>query len=942
MPAGQWNSPLDPTASVSQASVFFDLHPHLQHAIVHELGWRSLRPVQEQSARDILRGDNCVILAPTAGGKTEAAIFPILSEVLRRQAQGVFCLYICPIRALLNNQEPRLERYAKMVGLEVFKWHGDVPSSARKRMLKQPPAILMTTPESLEVMLMSPTIKAEALFAQLAVAIIDEVHAFAGDDRGAHLMSILERLRRFCDRDVQRIGLSATVGNPAQIGQWLQGSSERRLSLVDPPRPLAKRELFIDYTDSSAELADLTASWAFGKKSLVFVESRSKAEKVARAMSGRGLEVFIHHGSISREDRQRAEQKFTSGHNTAIVCTSTMELGIDVGDLDHVIQIDAASSVASMLQRMGRTGRRAGSTPNCSFFCESPEALIQAVALCRLAEAGWVEPVRPSGHAMHVLAHQIIALTLQEGGVSRYELLPWVQAAYPFCTVREEQLLDLVDTMLERQILYESEGLLSLGVRGEKLYGRKNFFELYAVFTAPPVMKVVHNRSTIGFLQSQFIQFNTQEDVPMRFLLSGRAWKVVDIEWSRSTVRVVPSRSGKAPSWMGQPSVLSFDLCQAMHDVLLVRGQESKWLSEPAAALLESLRQEYEGLLEAGTAPLEDAADQLIWHTFAGGGVNKLLAFALEQLTQEKWSAGNLTLSSKACGRAAAKAAILQLSGLDLEDLACAAATQMARGVISKFQPCLPEDAEDRLLAERLLDVPQALRFLNGVRVDGVRIGGAPSLEAHTIAQPSGASGGKAPRAPSRRLRDVIEVAAPAPKREPLSTLEPENPWRWVDTEDVLQDALRGFAAEPVLGLDVETGLDFGTLCLVQLASPTETLLIDPFAIGLTQLEELLAAQSPKKLIHNARFERRVLAQCGLRLEGVIDTMLRSRALHGADAFGGHSLAMVCERELGGQLDKRMQTSTWGRRPLSLEQLRYAALDAEILLRIYARWPDQK
>lgn len=688
------------------------LHPHLQHAIVNDLGWRDLRPVQSMTIDAVLDGANAVVLAPTAGGKTEAAIFPVLSQILTEQRPPVCALYVCPIRALLNNQEERLRQYARMVGLEVFKWHGDVSASVKARFRREPAHILMTTPESIEVMLISAKTDARALFGGLGTIIVDEVHAFAGDDRGAHLVSILERLTVFCDRDVQRIGLSATVGNPQVIGRWLQGSSRRPFRLVDPPRPPAERQLRIDYAEDIADAARGIAQLARGKKSLVFVESRSRAEKVAQALDGSGVEVFIHHSSVSRDDRTLAEERFTNGTNTAIVATSTMELGIDVGDLDQVFQVDAPPTVASFLQRMGRTGRRAGTRANCTFFCLSPESLLQAVALLRLAEAGWVEDVVPVEGAMHVLAHQILALTLQEGGLSRHRVLPWLTEAWPFASIREVRLHQLVDTMIERNILYEADGLLSLGKSGEQLYGRKNFFELYAVFSSPPVMRVQNGREEVGFVSAWFVQGHDEKDGPLCFRLGGRAWQAVRIDWSRGTLDVHPAAHGQVPSWLGVGGVLSYPLCQAMMRALMESGSERNWLTPGAVRTLDELRAGYDGVLEEGTAPLEEHGEYIQWHTFAGGGVNRLLAAGLEELTGEKWVVGNLTLKAKLPGTATARDAIRHLPGLDWERLAVERARDLARGRISKFQPCLPEGDEERLLAERILDMPGTLQFL--------------------------------------------------------------------------------------------------------------------------------------------------------------------------------------------------------------------------------------
>ncbi|RKH71355.1 DEAD/DEAH box helicase [Corallococcus interemptor] len=900
------------------------LHPHLQHAIIHDLDWRSLRPVQELTIDAILDGCNAVVLAPTAGGKTEASIFPVLSRILTENLKPVCALYVCPIRALLNNQEERLSSYARMVGLDVFKWHGDVSDSKKKKFRETPAHILMTTPESLEVMMISERTDAKALFSGLSAVIIDEVHAFAADDRGAHLASLLERLVAMTGRDIQRIGLSATVGNPYVIGEWLQGSSKRPFRLVDPPKAKAQRDLRLDLCVDISEAAKAIGQVARGKKSLVFVESRSRAEKVAHALAGTGVEVFIHHSSVSRADRTLAEEQFAKGQNTAIVCTSTMELGIDVGDLDQVIQVDAPASVASFLQRLGRTGRRANTRANCTFFCLSSESLLQSVALLRLAEAGWVEDVTPAAHAMHVLAHQVMALILQEGGISRHTLMPWVEAAYPFSSVRPERVQELVDTMLEREILYEADGLLSLGQRGEKLYGRKNFFELYAVFTAPPVMRVQHGKEDVGYIQALFVSMHDASAGPLCFRLSGRAWEVGQIDYGKGVLHVRPADYGRVPSWLGLPGVLSNALCQGMLDVLLHEKQEGAWLSKAAAAELAVVRDSYDGLLEEGTAPLEDHPDGVQWHTFAGGAVNRLLAAGLEQKSGKKWVAGNLSLRCKDIAFSAADDAIRSLADLNWERVAAGAAREMARGMLSKFQPCLPEEAEDRLLSERLLDQAGTLRFLANVRVNGSRV----------AARPTG-----------MRLADV-EVTGPLPLELTLRGLPgvaaaPKNDVQWVDTLAALRAVSEELRAAEVVGLDVETALDFGTLYLLQIATRTRTFLIDPLAVGdLQPIVDVLSGPTPLKVIHNARFERRVLAALGIALDGVFDTLAASRRARGTDALGGHSLAMVCERELGIVLDKSSQTSNWSRRPLEADQLSYAALDAEILLALYDRFKD--
>ncbi len=273
----------------------------------------------------------------------------------------VSVIYLSPIRALLNNQEERLRAYASLVGRRVFVWHGDTAQGARRRFLADPADVLLTTPESLEAMLMSSRVPARRLFAALKAVVDDEVHAFAADDRGAHLAALLQRVSRYCGRDVQRLGLSATVGNPEEILRWLAGTSERGGTVVDPARGERREaELVLDYVGHLENAARLVAQLHSGKKRLVFVDSRRRVERLTQLLRESGVETYLTHGSLAASERRLAERAFHEGRDCVIVATSALELGIDVGDLDHVLQIDAPATVASFLQRLGRTGRRAG------------------------------------------------------------------------------------------------------------------------------------------------------------------------------------------------------------------------------------------------------------------------------------------------------------------------------------------------------------------------------------------------------------------------------------------------------------------------------------------------------------------------------------------------------------------------------------------------------
>jgi ATP-dependent helicase Lhr and Lhr-like helicase len=434
-----------------------------------------LRPVQELAGAALLAGHNTVILAPTAGGKTEASMFPTLSQMIEDAPVGVGALYIAPIKALLNNQADRLGLYTEMVGLSRFVWHGDTDAHERKRFLSEPAELLMTTPESLEVMLVSRRVDEHKLFSDLRIVVIDEVHAIAGSDRGAHLMSIIERLARISRHDIQRVGLSATVGNPQAISQWLGGTSKRKACVVDPPKQPSRRQLLVVHRPDLAALAQNAAALAKGQKSLFFCQSRSTTEAVAEHMRRAGTTVFVHHSAVSREERQLAEERFNHGSDACIVCTSTLELGIDVGDLDRVLQSDAPDTVSSFMQRMGRTGRRAGQAANTSFFCESTETVVQAVALIELAKSGWVESVHVDTRCWAVLIHQILAMSLAGDGITIEAAWAHLSTVPDFSDISRFEFDQLITHMLGYGSLRLASGQLVLGPESEKRFGRKNF-----------------------------------------------------------------------------------------------------------------------------------------------------------------------------------------------------------------------------------------------------------------------------------------------------------------------------------------------------------------------------------------------------------------------------------------------------------------------------------
>lgn len=604
-------------------NAFDRLHPALQHHIVNSLGWRELRPVQSLSIEACLDGANLVVLAPTAGGKTEAAFFPVISRMLSESWSGLSILYVSPIRALLNNQEQRLRRYFELVGRRAACWHGDTSQGDKRRIVAEPPDCLLTTPESLEVILVSSKIEHREFFKNVQIVVIDEVHAFAGDDRGWHLLSVFSRIQRLAGRDLQRLGLSATVGNPGEMLDWLSSGSGRTRQVVRP-EPTARRapEVQLDFVISLTNAAKIISLLHQGEKRLVFCDSRSRVEQLALLLRTRGVETFVSHSSLGVDERRAAEQAFAQRQNCVIVATSSLELGLDVGDLDRVIQIDAPPTVSSFLQRMGRTGRRPGATTNCLFLATNDQGLLRAAALLALWQDGFVEPVIAPSRPFHIAAQQLMALVLQERGIGQRAWFEWVADVPAFAAMEPEKLASLVDHLVARGILFSDNGLLAFGPEGEAQYGRQNFMELLSVFTSPPLFKVLNGQKELGFVDES--TFYSRKEGPAVLVLAGRSWRTHHLDWKRRIAHVEASEEQGRSSWLGEGQFLSYRVCQSIRNVLAGKELETRW-SQRATARIAELRNEHPWVDGETTSVVRQPSGEFHWWTFGGGAVNALL-----------------------------------------------------------------------------------------------------------------------------------------------------------------------------------------------------------------------------------------------------------------------------------------------------------------------------
>src|SRR5215831_12385805 len=452
------------------SSAFSVLKPPVLQRLEKE-GFLDASPIQQLSIPAILKGENVLLIAPTGTGKTLAAVLPVLDMFLERRASekthGISILYVTPLRALNRDLLRRLEEMGRDLDVKIQVRHGDTPTSARSQQAKSPPDMLITTPETLQSILIGKRMKEHLRSVRWVV--VDEVHELATDERGVQLSIALERLQELTAVEFQRIGLSATIGEPEKIGQFLAGTS-RKISIL---RSDEERGLQISVGSVSPTTSDNEEATKLGlpvstvararkiqslieqhKSTLVFTNTREHAEALASQLHALGTtSVRVHHGSLSRELREEAEKEFQEGKLRAMICTSSLELGIDIGSVDFIIQYTSPRETTRLVQRIGRSGHTLGGTSRGIILTISPDDILESAVLIARAKQGRLE--RPIIHekALDVLAHQIIGILLQQRRITSDEILLLVRRSYPFRDLEPAELDDAIRQLDELRLI---------------------------------------------------------------------------------------------------------------------------------------------------------------------------------------------------------------------------------------------------------------------------------------------------------------------------------------------------------------------------------------------------------------------------------------------------------------------------------------------------------
>ncbi|MCL4514031.1 MAG: DEAD/DEAH box helicase [Firmicutes bacterium] len=587
---------------------------------LHEKKFEPLTPIQEAAIPPILAKNNVLLIAGTSGGKTEAALLPVLTMLAEEEGTSVKVIYVAPLIALLNNLEARIKDYADCVYKNVFKWHGDVPRSQKMAALANPPDILVITPESIEVMFISPYVNM-SIFQDLRFVIVDEVHNFAESHRGVHLLALIEKLQSCSIHPIQRIGMSATVDNPQDVLNWLAGSSTLSSKVIQPSLRAKSREWYVAYREDLEEAIPVIEKTVYGKKSIMFVKSRGLAEKASRKF--KYMAPFVHHASIDKDLREDIEQQIVTT-KSCVISTSTLELGIDIGDLDLIIQYGPPPSVSSLLQRIGRAGRRLGQIPRGYCFCEKPTDLLLTLAMINCAEKGVLSPVSLRSNNYHILFHQILCRILQNSGLTREGIFKIRDRNGSFAGITDSDVEELLTYWLEHDYLRYDGRVFLIGAAADERLCHRNYAELYAVFSSKDEYAVYHNRARIGSLDPGFV---LGKAVPFNFTLAGRNWTALDIDHDYKTVLVESTSLSKEPYWGSQVEFdVTYEVAQECRYILW--GGElhaSINLDDVAQKELEHLRKDVptKSWAKPGHAFLV---------TFAGTKINTTLALALGAL----------------------------------------------------------------------------------------------------------------------------------------------------------------------------------------------------------------------------------------------------------------------------------------------------------------------
>lgn len=696
------------------------LSPRMQKKIWQKK-WKKFRPIQDMAIPEIIQTDNDVILSSgTASGKTEAAFLPILSLTENELRDELKALYISPLKALINNQFERIFDLCDEMDITVNRWHGDVSSSKKKKFVRNPSGILQITPESIESLFLNNTNLLSHMFKNLDFIVIDEIHSFIDSDRGVHLRSLLHRLEKYSDTRPRIIGLSATINNFDLVRKWVNPSRPEKVEIIDDPNSSKQLKYslmyFLEEKDGEGpfKLLEDILFLTKNRNALIFCNARKDVEFYTHMLNrmmkqqGEGKKYFPHHSAISKDEREYTETALLESKTPkSIISTSSLELGIDIGEVDIVIQVDSTFSVSSLKQRLGRSGRKEEASQLLQLYTTNKWSLLQSLSIMELIIEGWVEPATGYEKPYDILVQQILSIVKETNGIKPSLLLQRIKEDRIFDSLEEDKIVYLLEHLKSIDLLEFIKGAneFIVGIEGERLIHNKDF---YAVFTTPEMLQVIYHQRFIGELEKESMKLSPEENI----ILAGQLWKIDQIDYENNKLFVKKAYDGKPPKWLSGYGKMHERISQKALDILC-SDDSFIYINEFGNKELSSLRHSYEWFNITSTERIIwETKDSLTFDVFSGTKIINTLFYMLRVMGIEPEIAnvfGQMTFQYS--GSIVELIEAMKEKEWEAEELI--KVTEEDKMYKSKYSPYLPENLKKEVHEAQVLDIPSTMEYLN-------------------------------------------------------------------------------------------------------------------------------------------------------------------------------------------------------------------------------------
>jgi ATP-dependent Lhr-like helicase len=699
--------------------ISFELLSQRMQKKIWDMKWEKFTPVQDRTIPIIMSTAKDVIVSSgTASGKTEAVFLPIISSIESEAPNNFKVLYISPIKALINNQFERIEKLCEQVNIPVHKWHGDVNQSKKNKFIKKPEGILQITPESIESFFINRTSYLSDIFKNLSFIVIDEIHSYTNSERGVQLRSLLSRVETYTMIRPRIIGLSATIDNFDLVKKWINYQAPDNVEIVDEKgsdKQLLYHLMHFE-TDKSQqkplELFEDIRELTKNQKAIIFCNNRGEVEEATYLLNRLAEKnkvseaYYAHHSSIDKNEREYVEMIMTKTTiPKSVIATSSLELGIDIGDVDIVIQIDSTFTVSSLKQRLGRSGRKSEAKQMLQLYSTSDVSFLQSLAVMELNLTKWIEPASGYPRPFDVLFHQILSICQEKNGVILEELLQLLKKNHAFYSLDVQDVKKCILFMIKNDHLELIKGSseLIVGIDGERILRSKDF---YAVFMNPIEFDVLNATKKIGTI-------GESAKIGDNIILSGKLWTIYDVNYEKKKVYVQKTVNGNKPIFNGGGMKIYKRIPERMLEILC-SNEEFSYIDEMAKSTLQYLRNSYHKHdVKDNQRIIWKDKDSMIFETFTGTTIARTLDWVLRSV-----GINAKIIHGDPRGRILIKGNydIIKILGgikyMNLNPKTLISHTLPGEFFISKFSEYLPEDIQLEMHIANEIDVDGLRGFL--------------------------------------------------------------------------------------------------------------------------------------------------------------------------------------------------------------------------------------